>query len=469
MAPFLQLQGRDMEGSFEVEEGLSSEEVGTAVGLPTKKPLFTPKRVIAVCAGALGLAGCAGAAFLRGSPAQQVQPDHITARALLEHPEFVDIASSNVWELGKEHMQGKEEKLRPAVQHMMAQLSEIIQEYDPESSKHLESIKLSPEQRRDVLSVVKRMGDSRVQAVGKEVLEVAAKHHQDGMDAIGHELHARFQPRMGELRALKESVLPVSLRAQEAEAAEATTATDMTGRRLNCVGDASKCSPGSMLTSSMSSGMAMKLEDALALIGGLAEQARLALDEASVIGTSFGSVQHHVPWEARSMIGALAFGTETLDCFMRQDDEHETKKDGTTVLKNGESGQMNTVKAAMCPMKYAGAGMDALSGLNNMMGIQNSRLPYDFQMMFGGGAPQQMQAGYNPHAAYNPAYNQGYARAAPAMSPFNMFAPHPQQQQPAMNPMHQMASQMMGHGMQMMGQHANQMMGQHAAGFAYPR
>eukprot|EP00929_Paragymnodinium_shiwhaense_P104513 TRINITY_DN689_c0_g1_i1.p1 TRINITY_DN689_c0_g1~~TRINITY_DN689_c0_g1_i1.p1 ORF type:complete len:496 (+),score=104.87 TRINITY_DN689_c0_g1_i1:173-1489(+) len=390
---------------------------------PVPRPSsFPAKRVCAVGAGLLGLAGCAGALLSGASARQEVQPSdrfHVSARALLEHPEFIDVASNNVWQLGREHMAGKEQKLKPAVQHMMSQLSKILKDTDPEGSNHLDSIKLSPEQRQKVLDKVKKMGDGRVQKLGKEVLEIAIKNREKSPEDIEKQVRQSFQPRLKELQDLEKAVLPVVLRHEEQQAA---TPAIQKSRRLATTHSKTTQSKSlqSQLTNGMGTDMSMKIEDALAVIGGLAEQARLALDEASVIGTSFGSAQHHVPYYWRSLIGGVAFGAETLDCFMRQDDEHKTNKDGTSVLVSGESGQANSVKMAMCPMKYAGAGMDFISGVNNAMGIQNNRLPQDFQMMFGGGQPQ---AGYNPY---------GGVRAAPApANPFSMFAPHP-----AMQPAH---------------------------------
>eukprot|EP00929_Paragymnodinium_shiwhaense_P054297 TRINITY_DN271_c0_g1_i8.p1 TRINITY_DN271_c0_g1~~TRINITY_DN271_c0_g1_i8.p1 ORF type:complete len:484 (+),score=120.84 TRINITY_DN271_c0_g1_i8:86-1453(+) len=453
---FKQLSSRQVDF---LESGLSGDDAAPEV----RPSSFSAKRMLAVGAGLLGLAGCAGAAVFARAPSDQgMKPvEGISARALLEDPDFLDVASNNVWTLGQQHMQGKEHKLKPAVRRMMSSLSQIIAEHDPEGSQHLDKIRLSKEQKDDVVAVVKRMGDRRVQSVGKDVLEIALKHKDDkNTDGLEKELKSVFTPRREELQALKESVLPKSLR-DKAEAA--VSSEEVQSRRL---GTSTTSNPGGMLTNAMGSDMSMKLEDALAVIGGLAEQARLALDESSTIGTSFGTVSHHVPWYWRSLVGGLAFGTETMDCMLRQDDQHETKKDGTTVLKSGNSGQVNSVKMAMCPMKYAGAGMDFMSGVNNMMGIQNSKLPYDFQMMFGG-APQ---AGYNPYGA---------APARAATNPLSMFAPHP-----ATQPVHPM-QQMMNHAMNAMAPRTNTMntmahpaaygqtayhpaMQQHP-GFAYPR
>eukprot|EP00929_Paragymnodinium_shiwhaense_P026361 TRINITY_DN1569_c1_g1_i1.p1 TRINITY_DN1569_c1_g1~~TRINITY_DN1569_c1_g1_i1.p1 ORF type:complete len:475 (-),score=129.04 TRINITY_DN1569_c1_g1_i1:131-1555(-) len=460
------------------DSGLSGED--EEIAREVRPSNFGKKRVFAIGAGLLGLAGCAGAAVFanassNGAAVSSAPAGGLTARALLEHPDFIEAASQNIWALGQKHpsMQGKEHKLKPAVARMMASLSQIIAEQDPEGTQHLDNIGLSMEQKNDVVSVVKRMGDHRVQSVGQEVLQLAVKHKDDkDIEGLQDEVKSVFTPRKQELASLKEQVLPDSIR-QKVE--QLTTPTEEQQRRLKTT----STHPATQLTNAMGNDMGMKIEDALGMIGGLAEQARLALDEANTIGTSFGTVQHHVPWYWRSLVGGLAFGTETMDCILRQDDIKETdKKTGQQVLVSGHGGSPNTVKMAMCPMKYAGAGMDFISGVNNAMGIQNSKLPYDFQMMFGG----------QPQAGFNPAYGAAPARAP--TNPFSMFAPQQQQQPQQQHPL----NQLMGHAMNAMQgmtqqrapatggfmmpqqQHAGYMMPQQQAyhpvqhpGFAYPR
>merc|ERR1719265_105090 len=158
------------------------------------------------------------------------------------------------------------------------------------------------------------------------------------------------------------------------------------------------------MTSAMAKASNMKLEDAMGIIGGLLEQGRIACDAAAVIAPSFGS-QAHVPWEVRSLLGGAAFASEAADCLMRQDDVHQTTASGTTSTVVNTDGHMNEVKAMLCPLKYASAAMDMLSGVNNMAGIQNSNLGTDFQMMMGGGQPQTTAYNYNqvhPQTAYYP-------------------------------------------------------------------
>merc|ERR1719230_576617 len=97
-----------------------------------------------------------------------------------------------------------------------------------------------------------------------------------------------------------------------------------------------------------------------------------------------------------------------MDCFMRQDDTHKVV-DGHEVLVNANSGHANSVKMAMCPMKYAGAAMDMLSGVNNAAGVQNTKLPADFQMMFD---PNHMATG---------AYAQAHQQMMAAHNAWNIF------------------------------------------------
>lgn len=369
-----------------MESGFDSDD------MPVAAPTWTAKRKFAVGAGLLGLAGCAVGALHLSAPSQPaVQPElvgAVSARGLLEHPDFIDVAAQNVWTLAGDHLQGKEHQLKPAMHRMMRKLTDILSEHDPEGREQLENIKLSPDQKADVLTMVKKMGDKRVQGLGREVLEIGLKHKDDdeeGIKSIQKDISSKFQPRVEELKTLRSSIVPASIRDLEDKF---NVDVSVQSRRLT---DTSTSNPGGMLTAKDAKAADMKMEDALGIVGGLLEQARLALDESAVIGGSFGS-DKHVPAFWRSLIGLAAFGTETADCFMRQNDAHAP----SGKIVSGEA-RTNTVKAAMCPMKYAGAGMDFLSGINNVMNIQNTKLPQDFGLVFGGHAqPQAAQTGFNP-------------------------------------------------------------------------
>lgn len=440
---FLEVDARRIDS---MESGFSSEETS-----PAPAPAFVPKRLFAVGAGLLGLAGAAIGALHLSAPSQAaVQPDHVTARGLLEHPDFIDVAAQNIQTLAGDHLKGKEHELKPAMHRMMRKLTDILSENDPEGTKQLESIRLSPDQKADVLSMVKQMGDRRVQSVGKEVLEIALKHKDDekgDFESIQNDLSSKFQPRMEELKTLKTSIVPASLRELEDKFNVDSSAE---GRRLEGV---STKEPGSTLTAADSKAANMKLEDALGVVGGLLEQARLALDESAVIGGSFGST-HHVPYFWRSLIGLAAFGTETADCFMRQNDVKDAKGE----IVNADSTQTNSVKMAMCPMKYAGAGMDFLSGANNVMNLQNTRLPQDFGMLFGGAAPHAAQPGYSPYAQQQ--HYNAFARQQtqhPMLG--NMFGHQQIAQSRVQHPMMQMAN---GHPMMQMANGVMHSLAQHA-------
>lgn len=407
-----------------MESGFTSED------MPAQPPpTFTGKRLFAVGAGLLGLAGCVATALHASAPSrggvQPVPAETVSARSLLEHPDFIDTAAQNVQTLVGDRLKGREHKLRPAIRRTMSKVTELLSKHDPEGGRQLEAIKLTHQQKDDVLGVVKRMSDKHVQNVGKKVLEIALSHQSDkenAMEGIQRDISSAFHPRMKELKTLKNSVMPASIRGiEEKFSVDHTEATPVKERRL-CTGDTSKCHPGSEITAAMSKDTDMKLEDAAGIIGGVLEQARLALDESATIGSAFGS-KAHVPYYWRSGIAGLDYAVEVGDCLMRQNDKHVKDANGQTHIV--DSGSPNPVKSEMCLMKYAGAGMDFLAGMNNALGIQNSRLPQDFQMMFGGAAPPAAQAGYSPYA-------QQQAAPVPVQqqppNPFAMFAPH---QQPA--------------------------------------
>eukprot|EP00929_Paragymnodinium_shiwhaense_P063293 TRINITY_DN3162_c0_g1_i1.p1 TRINITY_DN3162_c0_g1~~TRINITY_DN3162_c0_g1_i1.p1 ORF type:complete len:532 (+),score=152.72 TRINITY_DN3162_c0_g1_i1:116-1711(+) len=195
---------------------------------------------------------------------------------------------------------------------------------------------------------------------------------------------------------LSTTTTPKSTTTQSTTTREKKATTESaTGRSGAATTTAAKhSSSGGVLTPKKVDDLEMKLEDAGGVIGALLEQVRIALDAAAYLGPAFGKKQP-VNWLTRSAIGGADFAVETGDCMLRQND-------------HGKS--YNSVKLAMCPMKYAGALMDLLSGVNNAMGIQNGHLPAQMQSMMGGmpqhspammAAPQQqsfMMAGMSQHA-----------------------------------------------------------------------
>merc|ERR1711998_432821 len=107
---------------------------------------------------------------------------------------------------------------------------------------------------------------------------------EQAMEGIQRDISATFHPRMEELKTLKNSVMPASIREVEEKSSVDNHETPVEDRRLasskSCHGDTSKCHPGSELTSAMGKDMGMKVEDAAGIIGCLLEQVRLALDES---------------------------------------------------------------------------------------------------------------------------------------------------------------------------------------------
>merc|ERR1711953_943991 len=124
-------------------------------------------------------------------------------------------------------------------------------------------------------------------------------------------------------------------------------------------------------------------EEALDFFGGLEEQARVAMDQIDFIGASFGW-DSKIPSEAKSGVGAADFFTNVADCVMRADG--------------------NDVKEGMCPAKYGSALFDAISFVDNEMGIANARAGVDnpggydiWDDLFGTPAPQIFLIHFSVH------------------------------------------------------------------------
>jgi hypothetical protein len=93
-----------------------------------------------------------------------------------------------------------------------------------------------------------------------------------------------------------------------------------------------------------------KWTQGLGVASTLLEECRVILDQVDFVGEAFGK-DVGVPYWAKSAVGGLDFMTELTDCALR---DHG-----------------NEVKLMMCPMKYASAFTDLISGIDNIFGVDN--------------------------------------------------------------------------------------------------
>jgi len=267
--------------------------------------------------------------------------------------------------------------------------------------------------------------------IGRKVAQALHDGRAEGStEAVKRRLLENLQPDLADMKVLKDNLVPAAVRKFEAEGGEVTLNTDrlhlvqdfddsthvemeVSQRRLSSdVSESGKT--GAILTSKKEKGMETKVEDGAALVGGLMDQSRIALNWIDYMAESFG-VKLNIPWFAKSLLGAGTFAVQTGACAMRANDG------------GGHKGY-NNVKLLMCPMKYASAAMDCVGGIDNMMGMGNAH--------FYKGVPGQAQTA--PQNSQNQNFMAGIFGKAPASAP----APVPaagataaqQQQTGAFNP-----------------------------------
>lgn len=386
---------------IEASEGEASAARSTVEG-PQRG---VSRKLLAVAgAAALLVGGCATAASLAGP-----KSEHVSARELLESPEMTDAAASNLVRFDSHH---EPAQIRAYVASGLKTITRKMSSESPEAFRQLEAMQFSPEQKAGVVRMVTHLSDDRVQDLGYEVYRTMHEDKSKGREELKKDLLKKFSPRATELRQLRDEIVPESLREASQQGGDAVLDLERThlfenfenfavkhqddlhieSRRLTAAHSAHATIPhphaaphqsvGGEMTPQKAKAMDVKIEDAAGIIGALLEQARIALDAGAVIAPTFGKKQP-ISWLARSMVGGADFAVETGDCIMRQNDHGK---------------EYNSVKLAMCPMKYASALMDLLSGVNNAMGIQNGNLPQEMNTMMGG----------------NLKSNPGYAAAAAA-------------------------------------------------------
>jgi len=161
-------------------------------------------------------------------------------------------------------------------------------------------------------------------------------------------------------------------------------ANNFANNQAAATGDTSVTSPGGMGNPSDILASSDTLEEATNFFGGFLEQTRSLLDEIDFVGNSFGW-DSKIPSEAKSGVAAGSFFTNVADCV--------TRAEG------------NDVKEGMCPFKYGSAAFDAVSLIDNAMGVSNARMGVAgngnniWDTIFGTGATATAAPGMAPVAA----------------------------------------------------------------------
>eukprot|EP00928_Gymnodinium_smaydae_P071085 TRINITY_DN54763_c0_g1_i1.p1 TRINITY_DN54763_c0_g1~~TRINITY_DN54763_c0_g1_i1.p1 ORF type:complete len:407 (+),score=87.28 TRINITY_DN54763_c0_g1_i1:65-1285(+) len=398
--------------AMEVEDVELLTASGEEPSVPRTLP--SPRKLAVIVAGLFGFVAVAGlVAATYGSNTLH------TPRQLLESSQMIDEATANVMAF---HPHAKDQvRVRALVTKGLAKISKRLAE-NPEMAARLDSIKLTTAQKRDVLRSVANMRNPAVQKLGQRVANALSQGYSEGQEGVGRRFMDMLKTDKEVLRSLHDNAFPASAHKLTSEdiyldtermriMKELPRALEMhsdpkadSSRRLADATDIASLSKG-MLTGEHADSMAIKFEEALGIFAGLVEQARVALDQIDQVGEDYGW-NSKIPYQAKSLVGGLAFVTECLDCVQRADS--------------------NEVKLVMCPMKYASAATDFLEALDNVMGLQNGHfwgdskastsLPTNGQAS-GWSAPQQQQTASNNWNSAQQANPWGAPAPAPGSAP----------------------------------------------------
>jgi len=296
-------------------------------------------------------------------PPPKLAPTHLTARTLLESGELADVATDQLMAVGHDSLTSEDRHMVRAVAGAgFGNISLMIQNREPVTARQLSSFQLTEEQKLSVLGVVRHMGDPRVQRVGRELtralrdfLDASATDNRADMES---HIRRALQPRLSELRQLRDEVLTAPLR--QAGSTATGDASTLGGRwgvainteRMRVVKTFSNkwklefdMSRPQRSTQAVSRRLQREEDSKLyGVAGGVAEQARVLLDQLQAVLGQFG-IDTEVPGWITSLDGtSKPFLSELLACV----------KDSI-----GDAALMIT-----CPMKFASAGIDVFSSLS---------------------------------------------------------------------------------------------------------
>jgi hypothetical protein len=301
--------------------------------------------------------------------AATVKSETVTARSLLEGPEITDAATDNfikMWEIEPRRTHAFRQKVSSGLKIISAR----IERDDPESFRRLNELVLTRQQKDNVVKAVRSISDPRVQQFGYEVSKAVREGKPQGRAGVKRRLLSKFQQRLPELRQLRNEIYagsrnPVDDGAQlQLDQMRIVQALPVVRLLSNEISETNK---GSMITSDDIDTGVENSKTAMEFIASLEEQVRVILDNVDTIGNTFGK-DLKIPSTAKSFVGGLDFVTQVLGCVDRA--------------------QENVVKEEMCPFKYASAGFDALSCIDNLLGFDNENLGVDnVGGAFGNSAP----------------------------------------------------------------------------------
>jgi len=136
------------------------------------------------------------------------------AQLLLHSHQLHQVSTDILMSVGDGFLEGVDrEQVSGFVVQSLTHIVDRVHQKNPKAAALIDGIQLDADEMRAVLGALKLMSDSRVQSVGLDVARALSQRHvPTDRWSIVDRIHRQLMPRVGEIRLLREELLPLALR-----------------------------------------------------------------------------------------------------------------------------------------------------------------------------------------------------------------------------------------------------------------
>lgn len=261
---------------------------------------------------------------------------------LLEKPEVHQVVTANMMRVGHRLLTPADERaVAGLVQAGFRNASLALQEGAPELARELEMIQLSDPQMDAVLTSLQLLSDRRVQRVGLNVARAVRGAGSEDRDVIKRHLSMMMLPLAGEIRRLREELVPLPLLQLWGSGHEWDMTLDL--ENIQVMGrDGSRSG-----TDFMELPSADLRQTSAGVEIGVLEQSRAMIDMLRQMASLFGHKAAIPPW-----VSSLAGKVDMQDLSCE--------------LASVDLNARDLMKAWFCPLKFGSQGVDAMRAIADM-------------------------------------------------------------------------------------------------------
>jgi hypothetical protein len=279
------------------------------------------------------------------------------ARALFENPDILEVAASNIMHVGEGGLLPSSawDEVLAAVAEGFHNVSETLERKAPQAAERLDMLQLTEIQKDAVVMSLQLMSDQRVQGVGFEVGQAIRSSASMDHQYLKSRIESRLYPRLHEVWALREELMPKSLLRLWAKGHQWEMTFQPENIRMMQTSDGGMfAAPYNSLVDVYRVGTPstpLNLEEKLyGIRGGVQEQARALVHLIQLCTRVLGEEELSIPAWATSLQGTFDFAGEVLSCELH----------GPGAFK------VDYAKAFFCTLRFGAQGVDALRAISGM-------------------------------------------------------------------------------------------------------